>query len=131
RRLHVPSAPADDGNSLGAALYEKHCIRSEPRRVAPMSPYLGSAVDTTALRRIVSVSRPNARFFETEDDLCRHLAQVLADGKIIGWMQGRAEFGPRALGSRSILADPRQAEMKDLINRLVKFREAYRPIAPS
>lgn len=131
QRLHVPSAPADDGNALGAALYEKYCVRHELRRPATMSPYLGSAVDREALRRIVALSKAKVKIIEDEAELCEHVAALLASGNIVGWMQGRAEYGPRALGARSILADPRSAEMKDIINARVKFREDYRPLAPS
>jgi carbamoyltransferase len=130
-RLHVPSAPADDGNALGAVLHEKHCVRREPRSLRVMSPYLGSPVDAAALRRIVSRSGAKAEFFDDEASLCDRVADLLAGGEIIGWMQGRAEYGPRALGMRSILADPRPADMKDRINARVKFREEYRPLAPS
>ena len=133
RWLHVPSAPADDGNALGAALYEHHVIRGVPRSPATMSPYLGSEIEVGevehALERAglsgIRVTRCSSA------ELCRRSASLLAAGKILGWVQGRAEFGPRALGNRSILADPRPAEMKDRINKRVKFREEYRPIAPA
>jgi carbamoyltransferase len=69
--------------------------------------------------------------FQGCDDIERRTARLLADGKVVGWFQGRMEYGPRALGNRSILADPRRAEMKDLVNAKVKFREAFRPFAPA
>src|SRR6185295_12939378 len=69
--------------------------------------------------------------FERVDDVAARSAQLLADGRVLGWVQGRSEFGPRALGNRSILADPRPAENKDLINRMIKKRESYRPFAPA
>jgi carbamoyltransferase len=129
-RLHIPSAPADDGNSLGVALYEKHHERREPRSLEIMSPYLGSPVDKKTLDRVVSYRGVRARELPSREALCAETAAMLADGKIIGWMQGRAEFGPRALGNRSILADARSPGMKDQINKRVKFREEYRPLAP-
>ena len=64
------------------------------------------------------------------DDICRDTAKLLADQKVIGWFQGRSEFGPRALGNRSLIADPRRAEMKDILNSRVKHRQAFRPFAP-
>ena len=131
RRLHVPCAPADDGNALGAALYENHALRQNRRTAKVFSPYLGSSPDQSALNRIKRISGAKFREFENDGDLCEVAAQCLAEGKIIGWMQGRAEFGPRALGNRSILADPRPGDMKDKINAKVKFREEYRPLAPS
>lgn len=131
-RLHVPSAPADDGNSLGVVLYQKHFVRAEPRRSAAASPFLGSLPDMAKLEHVLSLgSIEKYKHFSNEDELCSAVADRLAAGEIIGWMQGRAEFGPRALGNRSIIADPRQPEMKDRINKRVKFREEYRPLAPS
>jgi carbamoyltransferase len=130
-RVHVPSAPADDGNALGAALYEKHYIRKEPRRPGIMSPYLGSYIDIHNLERILSFGGIDYWEAPNDEALCQRVAKILAAAKIIGWVQGRAEFGPRALGNRSILADPRPRSMKDEINRRVKFREQYRPVAPS
>jgi carbamoyltransferase len=130
KTLHIPSAPADDGNALGAALLQKQEIR--PRAQARrMSPYLGSAIDTSQLEQILAHGGIEYEKPATEELLLKRVAELLSQGQIIGWMQGRAEFGPRALGNRSILADPRRAEMKDKVNALVKFREAYRPLAPS
>jgi carbamoyltransferase len=130
-RLHIPSAPGDDGNALGVALYEKHFIRKQVRRLEVMSPYSGSSIDGEDLRRVLAFDGIRHVEFDDEATLCAEVAKRLADGKIIGWMQGRAEFGPRALGNRSILADPRSQHMKEEINRRVKFREEYRPLAPS
>jgi carbamoyltransferase len=130
-RLHVPSAPADDGNALGCVLYEKHAVRGEPRQPGPLTPYLGSAVDVAELERILAFRGVSFRKLESPDELASEVAALLAAGEIIGWMQGRAEFGPRALGNRSILADPRSPAMKEAINGRVKFREEYRPLAPA
>ncbi|WP_224369032.1 carbamoyltransferase C-terminal domain-containing protein [Hyalangium versicolor] len=131
RRLHVPSAPADDGNALGAALYERHAVRRIPRTPAIASPYLGSTIDLDELERALSFATFDAVRIDDEQELCDRTAAALAQGEIIGWCQGRAEFGPRALGNRSILADPRRGDMRDVINRRVKFREQYRPLAPA
>jgi carbamoyltransferase len=131
RQLHVPSAPGDDGNALGCALLawrQDHPGRPAPARVLP--PYLGSAIAPRALEHLVRFSRlPGLRHLP--GTVHEAAAELLAAGKLLGWVQGRAEFGPRALGNRSILADPRPAEMKDRINALVKFREEFRPFAPS
>jgi len=130
-RLHVPSAPADDGNALGAALYEKYIIQKAKRVPKVFTPYLGSFPNFEALERILSLG--GAKYIRAKDDadLCDKVSDFLCQGKIIGWMQGRAEYGPRALGNRSIIGDPRPSHMKDLINERVKFREEYRPLAPS
>ena len=130
-RLHVPSAPGDDGNALGAMLHEKHCVRGEPRSPGIMSPYLGSRMDTKRLDRIVELGKWNRIETKDEAELLDRVTDALIDGAIIGWVQGRAEFGPRALGNRSIIADPRRQDMKEQINARVKFREFYRPLAPS
>jgi carbamoyltransferase len=128
KRVHVPSAPADDGNALGAALlaFREDHPDVMPRGVA--SPYLGSSVGTKTLERM-QPHEPRLR--HVGPAIVEETAKRLADGKLIGWVQGRAEFGPRALGNRSILADPRPADAKDIINAKVKYREAFRPFAPS
>lgn len=128
--VHVPSAPADDGNAAGAALLawqEDNGAAALPRGWD--SPYFGTAPDMKALQRIVARGG-FGRVTEIAEEDTSALAALLADGAIIGAMRGRAEFGPRALGNRSILADPRAPEMKDRLNREVKGREPYRPFAP-
>ena len=129
--LHVPSAPADDGNSVGAALlayYQDHPEASAPQK--RMSPYLGSGISAETRANFLRFNSAQ-RVRQLGDAVIEETAKLLAQGKIVGWMQGRAEFGPRALGNRSILADPRSPQMKDRINGRVKFREEYRPFAPS
>jgi carbamoyltransferase len=131
RNLHVYAAPGDDGNALGAALLAFHDDHPDVRlRPRFQSPYLGSSMSAETMRNVRRFGRiPNIT--ELPGRVHERAAQLLAEGRIIGWVQGRAEFGPRALGNRSILADPRPADMKDRINALVKFREEFRPFAPS
>jgi carbamoyltransferase len=130
-QVHVPSAPADDGNAVGAALLA--WMQDHPDARAPSgagSPFLGSRVDR---RRAADAARNCGYAYVSPcegDAGATLLASRLAAGKIIGVMRGAAEFGPRALGQRSILADPRPADMKDRLNKRVKGREAYRPFAP-
>lgn len=128
--VHVPSAPADDGNALGAA-WLAHAEANPGWRppAGPMSPYLGSDVSTEPLERMAAWEPRLQRL--PADEIVLKTAELLAEGKLVGWVQGRAEFGPRALGNRSILADPRPANAKDLLNAKVKYREAFRPFAPS
>ncbi len=129
--LHIPSAPADDGTALGAALLAWHDDHPGQRTAASaLTPYLGNPIDEPAARRFATYSGLPAQYLP-DGAIIEATAQALADGKIIGWMQGRAEFGPRALGNRSILADPRSPHMMDKVNRVVKFREAFRPYAPA
>jgi carbamoyltransferase len=131
KQLHVPSAPADDGAALGAALVAYY--RDHPSaRPSPsfQSPYLGSSISQRSLQTLFELGRvPGLKHLPGTVHVAA--ARLLADGKLLGWIQGRAEFGPRALGNRSILADPRSPEMKERINARVKFRESFRPFAPS
>ena len=94
------------------------------------SPYLGSSIDPADVGRILDFGGIDYRRIDDEGELCEVTAGLLAQGKILAWVQGRAEFGPRALGNRSILGDPRAPDMKERINARVKFREFYRPLAP-
>ncbi|WP_178106695.1 carbamoyltransferase family protein [Pseudomonas mangiferae] len=134
RAVHVPSAPGDDGNAVGAALLawmQDHPGQPLPRarQGAAGSAYLGSRPDPAVIAAVAC----HAGGFRVRDlgaGSAGYLAERLAAGRIVGVMRGAAEYGPRALGHRSILADPRPAAMKDRINRQVKGREPYRPFAP-
>jgi carbamoyltransferase len=131
RALHVFAAPADDGNAIGSALLAYR--RDHPEWVPPVgvhTPYLGSSLSREALKNLVQFDS-GKHVSEHPGTIHKIAARALADGKIIGWVQGRAEFGPRALGNRSILADPRRPGIKDRINGRVKFREEFRPFAPA
>jgi carbamoyltransferase len=133
KSLYVYCAPGDDGNAVGAALLAwqaDHAAQRPPRPAA--TPYLGSDISERSLGRMIELGRlPGARVCASADEVTGRAAELLAQGRIIGWMQGRAEFGPRSLGNRSILADPRSVQMKDRLNERVKFREEFRPFAPS
>jgi carbamoyltransferase len=131
KELFVASAPADDGNSIGAAYrafykYNPYVKRDD----GILSPFLGSSIKRSSLARLQKYC--GFRSQELDDEtLFTAVATALSEGKIVGWVQGRAEFGPRALGNRSILADPRSMGVKERINAEVKFREEFRPFAPS
>src|SRR6266550_7765388 len=128
-QLYVPHAPDDNGNSIGAALWvawQEHDVSAAGG--ISKSPFLGASYNDDEIRDTLDRYRLTYR---RSDDVASEVAALLADGEIVGWFQGRMEFGDRALGARSILADPRDASMKDKINRAVKYREAYRPFAPS
>lgn len=126
--VHVPFAPADDGNAIGAALlcYSKYETKNLPW--GQVSPYLGKNLDQDYIQALLKNSNLNIK--ELEDGSVDEIASLLQAGKIIGIFRGHAEFGPRSLGNRSILANPMIPEMKDKINALVKGREDYRPFAP-
>lgn len=132
QQLYVPSAPADDGNAIGAAwLAFQKTMKTNPSQLkVPFSPFLGSEIDEEDIKRFICYSglknshnTPEQTIFKT--------AKFLAEGKIVAWVQGKAEFGPRALGNRSILADPRSKKVRNKLNENVKFREQFRPFAPS
>jgi carbamoyltransferase len=131
KNIFVPSAPADDGGAIGAALllFKKN----NPNKNIPnnqFNPYLGKEIEKEELDYLVKYSGYKHEEYNYTE-LYKIIAKELSEGKIIGWVQGKAEFGPRALGNRSILANPLLAHMKDKINANVKFREEYRPFAPS
>jgi len=128
-RLFVPAAPDDAGCALGAALYADRVYFRSPGDDVPDHPFWGPAVDGQQLAR---VAREDGQAVEELDDpvLFERLAGDLAAGRIVGWMEGACEFGPRALGHRSLLAAPHDADMRDRLNRDIKRREEFRPFAP-
>ncbi len=128
-RVFVPPAPGDAGCALGAALYADRMYLHNPDRDVPDHPFWGPSVDATELAR---AAREDGQAVEDLDDLALidRTADELAADRIVGWMDGACEFGPRALGHRSILAAPHRREMRDRLNRDIKHREAFRPFAP-
>jgi carbamoyltransferase len=132
RRVFVQPAAGDDGSALGAALYVQHSRdpRTPASRIA--APLWGPSYGRNEIEEALSGRRSvQAVVFDSFPALAAAAADRLAKGQILGWFQGRMEFGPRALGSRSILADPRQADMRDRVNMRVKKREGFRPFAPA
>jgi carbamoyltransferase len=128
-RFYVPFAPDDSGNSIGAALYLYHKILKNKIEInRSVLPYVGPEWNNGEIEEILS--KYNLKFVYVED-IEHEIAQALSNGKIVGWSQGRMEFGQRALGNRSILADPRENNMKERINAAIKYREGFRPFAPA
>jgi carbamoyltransferase len=129
--VYVVPAAGDNGTGLGAALYGCYQIGGCQRKVgdSPFSPFLGPRYDAAAIGTALA-SYGDELHAEQPADLYARVAAELASGAVVGWFQGRSEIGPRALGNRSILADPRPPDMKDRINAKVKHREAFRPFAP-
>jgi carbamoyltransferase len=129
--IWVQPAAGDDGVAIGCAYYGHLAVQKQPRTYVMDHAYTGVAytdervsADTgKAMVRVQATSRRS-------DDICADAAKLLAEGHVIGWFQGRSEFGPRALGNRSILADPRTTQMKEKLNKQVKHRQAFRPFAP-
>ena len=138
REVYIQPAAGDDGTALGAALYVWHQTLGQPRRFTMDHGYWGPEFSDAEIGQAVDLARADnagtgcrARTIADPAELCRWTAERLAGGKIIGWFQGRMEWGARALGNRSILADPRRADMREIINSKIKFREKFRPFAPS
>jgi carbamoyltransferase len=129
--LFIQPAAGDSGAALGAALFVQHAILGEPRRFTMEHAYWGAAVDGESCRAAAAACGESWVLFDHEDQLLDRTVEALESGKVVGWCQGAFEWGPRALGHRSILADPRRADMKDVVNVKIKFREPYRPFAPS
>src|SRR5262245_50451675 len=128
-RVFVPPAPGDAGCALGAALYADRIYFGQPDREIPDHPFWGPEVDPDALAR---AAREDGQTVEQLDDqaLIERVADELSAGRVVGWMDGASEFGPRALGHRSILTAPHSKEMRDRLNRDIKYREEFRPFAP-
>jgi carbamoyltransferase len=128
-RLFVPPAPGDAGCAIGAALYCDRIHFGNPDRDLPDHPFWGPSVDGSELARLAREDGHSA--VESQDGpLINQIADDLAGGRIVGWMEGALEFGPRALGHRSILTAPHTTEMRDRLNREIKYREPFRPFAP-
>ncbi|MFM9960760.1 MAG: carbamoyltransferase [Planctomycetaceae bacterium] len=152
--LWIQPAAGDAGGALGAALFVWHQLLDKPRpcnpkrergtgandSLADASGYMGDSqhgsllgpcCDEADIRAFLDAKGAKYRFIEDETELCNHVANLIATEHVVGWVQGRMEFGPRALGSRSILGDARSPQMQSAMNVRIKFRESFRPFAPS
>lgn len=130
--LYVHPAAGDSGSAIGAALWRHYQEAGTPRSAPLTSAYLGSdcPLDEDIDRAIADSGFQCCGIF-AHDQLPLEIARLLAEGNVVGWFQGNAEWGPRALGNRSILADPTRADMKKIVNERIKFREPFRPFAPA
>jgi len=128
--IFVQPAAGDAGGSLGVAAYLQHHVFGQPRGFVMRSAFLGPAYESDEIRAFLEVK--GAVFEEMDREaLLASTAAAIADQEVVGWFQGRMEFGPRALGARSILADPRNPENQDRVNLKIKYRESFRPFAPA
>jgi carbamoyltransferase len=128
--VYVQPAAHDAGTSIGAALYVQHQILKQPRSFVMEHVYYGPEFSEGEIKKALDEAGTVYHRLD-EDALVARTAEEIAAGKILGWYQGRSEFGPRALGNRSILADPRRKDMKDILNARIKYREPFRPFCPS
>jgi carbamoyltransferase len=126
--LFIPSAPHDAGTAVGAAFAVHVDTQKKPPQRGYSTPYLGPSFNRREIETAIKASGLKARRSKSP---ARDAAKMIAEGKIVAWFQGRMEFGPRALGNRSLLDDPRRPEMRDILNQKVKHREDFRPFAPS
>ena len=130
QNVYIPSAGHDAGLSMGSALYLHNQILKKERVPAIWSAFTGAYYTNEDIENILKKYSLNSRKY-SEEELYKRTVDCLVSGGVVGWFQGRAEFGPRALGARSILADPRRGDAKELLNSKIKRRESFRPFAPS
>ena len=130
KNIYIPSAGHDAGISMGAALYTQHAILHYDRQPVIKTAFTGSRFSNDEIKKILNDA--NISFIEyTDEALYEKVVDCLVNGGVAGWFTGRAEFGPRALGGRSIIADPRRTDAKEILNLKIKRRESFRPFAPS
>ena len=135
-KLHIPPSPGDAGSAVGCAQYSYFCHEKNRREIQfdaeriQNNIYLGPSFSNDEIKSYLDTNNIEYKFLEREQ-LLETSAKLITEGNVVGWFQGRMEWGPRALGNRSILADARLAEMKDILNEKIKHRESFRPFAPS
>jgi carbamoyltransferase len=130
RRTYIQPAAGDEGLAIGAALHTYHSVLKQPRRHGLRHSYLGPEFSESRIQSGLKNAGLECRKLDRHD-LLEQTAEQIAAGKVVGWFQGRMEWGPRALGNRSIVAHPGRADMKDILNARIKHREWFRPFAPS
>ena len=135
--LHIPPSPGDAGSAVGCAQYlyyiyhkNQRVIEKDQSKVIAENIYVGPMYTNDVIQTFLDTNKIKYEKLDSEK-LLKQTAQLISDGNIVGWYQGKMEWGPRALGCRSILADPRKSEMKDILNEKIKHRESFRPFAPS
>ena len=131
KELYVQPAAGDGGGAVGAALYAHHQLLGQPRRFVMEHAYWGKSYSQGESVDWLRAQNIAHDVVDSEDKMLDRVVESLTRGEVVGWHQGRFEWGPRALGSRSIIADAQRADMKDIVNTKIKFREPYRPFAPS
>jgi carbamoyltransferase len=128
--VYIQPAAGDDGGALGAALWAYHLVLNQPRKLVMTNAYYGEEYSEGEIKAFLDAEGIPYECFDNDDQLLDRVVDEILDQRVIGLYQGRFEWGPRALGNRSIIADPRSAEMKDIVNTKIKFREPFRPFAP-
>jgi carbamoyltransferase len=132
KNIYVPPGAADNGGAFGAAFFVWNSLLKQQRRFVLKHAFLGPGYEESEVIKTISRHKEELSLNRyEEEDLINKVTDALCEGKIVGWYQGRMEFGARALGNRSLLADPRRGDARDIINLKIKFREKFRPFAPS
>ena len=134
KNLFIQPAAGDDGGSLGAALFAYYSLlenNRDPEKTVLRNVYLGEEHNEGSIKKFLGENKISYKYFGNEEEFLEEIVKRIMKEEVIGWFQGRFEWGPRALGNRSIIADPRNPEMKDIVNKKIKFREPFRPFAPS
>ncbi len=135
--VYIQPAAGDAGGAIGSAFSTYHNILKKPKSFVMKHAYWGNSYDESYINSVIKKhtlkldQNFEVKNFQDADALCKNVASFIADGKVVGWFQGKMEWGPRALGNRSILGDPRRNDMKDILNLKIKRRESFRPFAPS
>lgn len=129
--IYVQPSAGDGGGAIGAALYAYHTVLGNPRKFIMEHAYWGEEYSRGGIEKFLQETGIPYQRHDDEEKLLERVVDRLQEGGVVGWFQGRFEWGPRALGNRSILADPRNPDMKDIVNTKIKFREPYRPFAPA
>lgn len=130
KNIFIQPAPGDSGAAIGAALYLYHHVLENKRNFVLENAYLGKEYSDEQILNYLNNSSIAFRHFKDQDELIEFCVDAIEQSKVIGWFQGRSEWGPRALGNRSIIADARNKDMKNIVNLKIKFREPFRPFAP-
>ena len=129
--IFIHPASGDAGGAFGAAMAANSLALGGEKKFTMKHAYYGQEYSDEETRNFLEENGIEYEYVENENRLVEKIAKEISGGKVVGWFQGKFEWGPRALGSRSILADPRREDMKDIVNTKIKFREPYRPFAPS
>ncbi len=129
--IFIQPAAGDSGGSMGAALYVYHMLLGNKRKFVLENAYYGEEYSKKEIKNFLDENKIKYQHIPKDEELFENVVSKIKDGKVVGWFQGRFEWGPRALGNRSIIADARNPKMKDIVNMKIKFREPFRPFAPS
>ena len=133
--IHIPPSPGDGGSAVGCAQYLYYCHDKNKRMIEDNveriknNIFVGPSHSNDEIKSFLDINKIDYKFLET-NSLLQTVAKLIVEGNVVGWYQGKMEWGPRALGNRSIIADPRNAKMKDILNEKIKHRESFRPFAP-